>query len=102
VAQQLAWPGFSKNDLLIPEKNLKVGIWYLAYLKRNFAHNEYLALASYNAGSRYVSEWVQNGTWDGDKIRIEQIPFPETRKYIFRIMFLRKIYQYLYSDILTI
>jgi soluble lytic murein transglycosylase len=102
VAGQLAWRSFSENDLLNPEKNLAVGIWYLAYLKRNFNHNEYLALASYNAGSRYVSQWLQDGTWDGDKIKIEQIPFPETKKYIIRILILRKIYGYLYSDLLTI
>jgi peptidoglycan lytic transglycosylase len=101
VAHQMDWKSFSKSDLLEPGKNLAVGIWYLAYLKRNFNHNEYLALASYNAGSRYVSEWLADGTWDGDKIKIEQIPFPETKKYVMRILFLRKIYHYLYPELLT-
>jgi Soluble lytic murein transglycosylase and related regulatory proteins (some contain LysM/invasin domains) len=101
VARQLDWKSFSKNDLLIPEKNLAVGIWYLAYLKRNFNQNEYLALASYNAGSRHVSQWLKDGVWDGDRIKIEQIPFPETKKYIIRILVLRKIYSYLYPDLLT-
>jgi soluble lytic murein transglycosylase len=102
VARQLGWKSFSKRDLLDPVKNLEVGIWYLAYLKRNFKNNEYLALASYNAGSRYVSQWLQEGTWDGNKVRIEQIPFPETKKYLIRILLLRKIYRYLYPDLLTI
>jgi soluble lytic murein transglycosylase len=101
VARQLAWKSFSSSDLMDPEKNLAVGIWYLAYLKRNFKHNEYLALASYNAGSRHVSEWLQDGTWDGNKIKIEQIPFPETKKYVIRILVLRKIYHYLYPELLT-
>jgi soluble lytic murein transglycosylase len=102
VARQLGWKHFSKQDLLDPTKNLEVGIWYLAYLKRNFKHNEYLALASYNAGSRYVYEWLEEGTWDGNKVKIEQIPFPETKKYLIRILLLRKIYHYLYPDLLTI
>jgi soluble lytic murein transglycosylase len=101
VSHQLAWKSFSNRDLLDPVKNLEVGIWYLAYLKRNFNHNEYLALASYNAGSRYVSQWLQEGTWDGNKVKIEQIPFPETKKYLIRILLLRRIYRYLYPDLLT-
>lgn len=102
VAGRLGWNNFSKQDLLNPTKNLEVGIWYLAYLKRNFKHNEYLALASYNAGSRYVYEWLREGTWDGNKVKIEQIPFPETKKYLIRILVLRRIYHYLYQDVLTI
>ncbi len=102
VAGRLGWNHFSKQDLLNPTKNLEIGIWYLAYLKRNFKHNEYLALASYNAGSRYVYEWLREGTWDGNKVKIEQIPFPETKKYLIRILVLRRIYYYLYQDVLTI
>ena len=98
VAEQLAWQEFSVNDLLKPETNLTVGTWYLAHLKRNF-DNEYLALASYNAGTRYVLEWLADGTWDGDKIKIEQIPFPETKKYLIQILVLRKIYNYLYPEL---
>jgi len=101
VAQKLGWDHFSRQDLFDPVKNLEVGVWYLAYLKRSFKDNEYLALASYNAGSRYVYEWLERGTWDGNRVRIEQIPFPETKKYLIRILLLRKIYHYLYPDLLT-
>jgi soluble lytic murein transglycosylase len=98
IARQLNWPSFSKRDLFDPEKNLAIGIWYLAYLERNF-NNEYLALASYNAGSRHVSRWLNEGIWDGNKVKVEQIPFPETKKYVLRILVLRKIYRYLYPDL---
>jgi soluble lytic murein transglycosylase len=98
ITRQLNWPNFSKRDLFVPEKNLAIGIWYLAYLKRNF-NNEYLALASYNAGSRHVSRWLNEGIWDGNKVKVEQIPFPETKKYVLRILVLRKIYHYLYPDL---
>lgn len=101
VADKLAWPKFTVEDLLDPDKNLTVGIWYLAYLKRSFNQNEYLALASYNAGLKYVLQWLDEGTWDGDKVKVEQIPFPETKKYVIRILVLRKIYRYLYPDLLT-
>jgi soluble lytic murein transglycosylase len=99
VARQLEWDRFSKQDLLNPEKNLELGVWYLAYLKRYFNYNESLALASYNAGHRYVSEWLAERVWDGDLVTSEKIPFPETKDYVVRINFFKKIYQYLYPDL---
>lgn len=101
VADELMWKEFSNQDLLEPDKNLKVGIWYLAYLKRQYHQNDYLALASYNAGSRYVSEWLKAGIWDGDSVKVDQIPFPETKKYLIRIMIIKRIYRYLYPEYLT-
>lgn len=101
VARELNWKDFSPQDLLDPDKNLRVGIRYISYLKRRFNNNDYLALASYNAGFRNVDNWIAEGIWDGNKVRIEQIPFPETRKYLLRIMFLKRIYGYLYPDLLA-
>jgi soluble lytic murein transglycosylase len=101
VARQLEWERFSKQDLLNPEKNLAVGVWYLAYLNRYFNYNESLALASYNAGHRYVSKWLEERVWDGDLISSEKIPFQETKDYVVRINFYKKIYQYLYPDLRT-
>lgn len=99
VAGQLEWNGFSKDDLLNPHKNLEVGIWYLAYLQRYFKQNEGLALASYNAGHRYVSKWLADQVWDGDVVKLENIPFPETKNYVLRISFLKKVYSYLYPEL---
>jgi soluble lytic murein transglycosylase len=101
VAEQLQWDKFSDRDLLNPQKNLEVGIWYLAYLKQYFKENESLALASYNAGHGNVSQWLSNQVWDGDVVKLEKIPFPETKNYIFRINFVKKVYAYLYPDLKT-
>ncbi len=99
VAGQMMWKDFRVNDLHDPDKNLQIGIWYLAYLKRSFNQNDYLALASYNAGSRYVLEWVEQGVWNGDMVKVEQIPFPETKNYVLKVLFLKKVYQYLYPEL---
>lgn len=101
VAGQLSWKKFLANDLLDPDKNLAVGTWYVAYLQNYFNENDYLALASYNAGSRYVLDWREQGIWDGDSVKLEQIPFPETKKYIIKVIILKKIYRYLYPDLLS-
>lgn len=99
VATQLKWRDFSETSLFDPAKNLEIGIWYLAYLKGYFDGHDYLALASYNAGFRYVAAWSDQGIWDGDLARVEQIPFPETKKYLLRVIFLKKIYHYLYPEL---
>lgn len=99
IAEKLDWSFFKKVDLLDPEKNLAAGTWYLGYLKQRFAGNEFLALASYNAGARYVKYWIDQEIWQGEAADVEQIPFPETRQYLIKIMWLRKVYRYLYPEL---
>lgn len=99
VAKELGEANHSMEDLLNPVNNLRVGTWYLAYLKRLHNGNVYLALASYNAGHGNVSQWVKEGIWTGDSVKIEQIPFPETKKYLIKILFYRKVYSYLYPEL---
>mgnify|MGYP000881318549 FL=1 len=99
VAQELGETNYLMEDLLDPVKNLRVGTWYLAYLKRLYNGNDYLALASYNAGHGNVSQWLKEGIWKGDSVKIEQIPFPETKKYLIKILLYRKIYSYLYPEL---
>ncbi len=99
VAKELGEPNHTGEDLLDPIKNLRVGTWYLAYLKRLYSGNEYLALASYNAGHGNVSQWVREEIWSGDPVKIEQIPFPETKKYLIKILLYRKAYSYLYPEL---
>lgn len=98
-AKELGIKNYSSKDLLEPQKNLRVGTWYLAYLKRLYNGNDYLALASYNAGHRNVSQWIREGVWSGDSVKIEQIPFPETKKYLIKILFYKKVYNYLYPEL---
>lgn len=100
VAQQLGWPAYHRDDLLDPRKNIQLGTWYLHYLKQYFSNDETLALASYNAGHRYVQEWVDAKVWDGDLVKLESIPFQETKKYLFQIHLIRKIYRYLYPELI--
>lgn len=99
IAKELGETTYTAEDLLDPVKNLKVGTWYLAYLKRIYNGNDYLALASYNAGHGNVSQWVREGIWKGDSVKIEQIPFPETKKYLIKVLFYRKVYAYLYPEL---
>ena len=49
VAKKLNWPSLSRNDLLDPIKNVKLGINYLGKLKKQF-NNRTLFLTAYNNG----------------------------------------------------
>lgn len=99
ISNQLEWEHFQVDDLLDPEKNITMGSWYLSYLTDYFKGNQTAALAAYNAGHRYVRGWIDAKVWDGDLVKIERIPFSETKRYLFQINLVTKIYRYLYPEL---
>lgn len=99
ISNQLEWQHFEESDLLDPKKNITLGTWYLSYLTRYFKGNQTAGLAAYNAGHRYVRGWMNSKVWDGDLVKIESIPFSETKQYLFQINMLTKIYRYLYPEL---
>jgi len=67
---------FKFEDLSDPDINIRYGTFYLRYLLDKFDENEVAALAAYNAGETNVI------AWGGSDLRLEDIPFPETRGYV--------------------
>lgn len=71
--------GFSqstgRHNVLEPQANARVGSRYLADLLRLFGGDTALAIAAYNAGEGTVAKY-------GNKIP----PYPETQKYVERVM----------------
>jgi soluble lytic murein transglycosylase len=67
---------FKFDDLSDPDINIRYGTFYLRYLLDKFDENEVAALAAYNAGETNVI------AWGGSSLRLEDIPFPETRGYV--------------------
>lgn len=84
------------DELFEPEVNLKLGIWYLAYLFREFDGDRVLVLAAYNAGWSKVKEWLASGAWEGKVNDLHRIPYLETRRYVTKIMRTYYLYRYLY------
>jgi soluble lytic murein transglycosylase len=59
-----------------------IGTWYLAHNHERYQNNSLLAIASYNAGTGNVNQWLrQYSTKDLDSF-VEDIPFPETKDYV--------------------
>jgi soluble lytic murein transglycosylase len=85
------------GDLLHGETNIQIGTWYLRYLLDEFNQDIPLTLASYNAGKSRVREWLSLKVWNGELSGMHQIPFPETRRYLTKVLRIHRIYRYLYS-----
>ena len=97
IAKQRGIKQFDITDLHEPQINIEMGCWYLASLTREFAGSLPMVVAAYNAGSGRVREWASSGKWDGSEQHLEDIPFPETRQYVKRVLQNYKAYQAIYK-----
>lgn len=83
--------GETLGDLTTPAENIRRGSWYLHYLYETFP-SPILALAAYNAGRGHVEEWIRVYGWEQKPPQVEDIPFPETREFIRRVMEMEEVY----------
>lgn len=97
VALQLGLTQYHPDLLYEPEFNLAVGTWYLADLYRSFGQDTILVLAAYNGGRGNVIKWLEERKWTGEKSRLDQIPFAETRQFIRKVLWHYRVYRYLYG-----
>jgi soluble lytic murein transglycosylase len=86
IAQRTGGTRFEIADLGSPQINIQYGTWYLRYLLGQHDGNVVLAVASYNAGETNVARWVEESSGGGRRFRIGDIPFPETRAYVQRVL----------------
>jgi peptidoglycan lytic transglycosylase len=93
---------FTTADLGTPEVNIAYGSYYLRYLLNEYHGNTVLALAAYNGGETNVDNWVRSAHEDGQRFRVGDIPFPETRAYVQRVLDARAQYRKTYASQLGI
>ena len=80
LSQELGFKIFTSTDLVNPELNIQLGIYYISKLSKEFNNNEILTLAAYNAGKGKVEQWYMlNPMLEVD---VSDIPYAETREYI--------------------
>ncbi len=80
------------TELLKPEKNIRLGSYYLRMMLDQYQQNHALAAASYNAGPHRVANWIPEYDIPVDSW-IETIPFKETREYVQNFLTYTVIYQ---------
>ncbi len=73
------------GDILNAQNNLRLGIYYLSRLEKEFGSYTY-AVAAYNAGEENVKKWIRNRKYHSADEFIEDIPFAETRNYVKRVI----------------
>jgi peptidoglycan lytic transglycosylase len=89
---------FRTSDLADPQVNIAYGSYYLRYLLDEYHGNMTLALAAYNGGESNVDRWVADARAAGQSLTVAEIPFPETRAYVGRVMQAEKQYKRKYAD----
>lgn len=97
IAESLNMEKFVATDLYKPEVNIYLANWYLANLSQQFNGNLILMLAAYNGGRGNVQKWLTERNWSGDVNDIDQIPFPETQKFVRNVLTLYQRYLQLYE-----
>lgn len=94
IASKNKWE-YSQDKLTDGAYNIKLGCWYIDYLTRKFNGDKVLVLASYNAGENKVHEWVTEGRFANGQ---SDIPYPETRSFVRKVMDAYEKYKFLYQN----
>ena len=92
IARKSGGVAFRVEDLGTPQVNIAYGAWYLRYLLARYAGNEPFALAAYNGGEGNVDRWISEASAEERALRVRDIPFPETREYVRRVLDARAEY----------
>lgn len=98
IAQRTGGTRFTTADLATPDINIAYGSWYLRYLLNRYGGDEVLALAAYNGGMGNVDRWVAEVGAQGRHLQVSDIPFPETRAYVQRVLDARQRYRRTYPQ----
>ena len=88
---------FTTADLATPQVNIAYGSYYLRYLLDEFHGSREAARAAYNGGETNVDTWIARAHADGHRFGVADIPFPETRDYVQRVLHARAQYRQKYA-----
>lgn len=86
LARRSGATAFSISDLQHPATNIAYGTYYLRELLNEYHGSKLLALAAYNGGETNVNRWEAAAEAHGHTLRIDEIPFPETRFYVAKVL----------------
>ncbi len=91
--------GFGYNipeDLYDPEKNIRLGCYYLSSLMDIYRDSK-LAVTAYNGGTGNVDEWLKDAELADGNGGLREIPYSETRKYVKKVFNAFDTYNDLYK-----
>jgi soluble lytic murein transglycosylase len=97
LARRSGGTAFTPGDLATPQVNISYGAYYLRYLLDHYGGQEMLAVAAYNAGMTNVDRWVADARAAGQQLTVGEIPFPETRAYVEKVLQAQRDYRHTYA-----
>jgi soluble lytic murein transglycosylase len=86
---------FTTADLEDPRVNVRYGCYYLRHALDAYDGDLRAAIASYNAGMGAVAEWSVGVE---RRLRLGDIPYPETRAYVKSVLEARRVYRETYGE----
>jgi soluble lytic murein transglycosylase len=89
---------FRVSDLGTPDVNIAYGSYYLRYLLNEYHGSTMLALAAYNGGETNVNRWIATARHDGRTLAVSDIPFPQTRAYVEKVLGVERQYRQTYAS----
>jgi soluble lytic murein transglycosylase len=98
IADESGGVTFTTEDLEVPRINVRYGSYYLRQALDAYDGDVRAAVASYNAGMGAVNEWVAAARAEGRRLRPRDIPYPETRAYVEKVLEARRVYREEYGD----
>lgn len=81
------------DDLFVPDINIKLGTFYIKYLLLKYNNNTEMAVSAYNAGASHAFSWFGRDFSLNQGEIMDKIKFPETKKYLKKIMRDIKVYK---------
>lgn len=94
IAKKLS-EAFVVDSLIIPQFNIRYGVFYLKELLNQFNDNMVLALASYNGGPHNAKKWYEKNKDEEYDLFVEDLFFSETRNYVKKVLGNYWTYQFL-------
>lgn len=88
---------YTEEDLKDPAVNIRYGTYYLSYLEDRYT-SSYTAIAAYNAGFANVDGWLEDPAYSSDGVTLDDIPYPETKRYVEKVSGAWQEYEKLYGD----
>lgn len=80
IARRSGGTAFTLEDLATPQINISYGSYLLRELLDRYDGDVDAVLAAYNAGPGNADKW------GGSQLKADQIPFPETRAYVEKVL----------------
>jgi soluble lytic murein transglycosylase len=84
---------FTVADLSSPQVNITYGCYYLRYLLDSYGGHTMLAIAAYNGGQTNVNGWIARARAHGHALTVNEIPFPQTRAYVAKVLSAQRRYR---------